>query len=218
VVGFDQTPGDDPDLVDLRSDMQEGRGLTDQDDNALIQFVAQGDSAALAELYDRYGRLAYGLAYRVLSDGQAAEEAVQDAFLQVWRKAGTFDPERGAGFRAWLLTIVHNRAIDTLRRRARHDSREVELDPGAPFQGDADPVFEVLGNLDRDQIRKAMATLPADQRNTIEMAYFEGLTHREIAERHSLPLGTVKGRLRLGLHKLHELLLLQGATNDPQPG
>jgi RNA polymerase sigma-70 factor, ECF subfamily len=218
VVGFIEAPGGDLESVYLRYEVQEGRALAEQDDNALIQLVANGDPVALASLYDRYGRLAYGLAYRVLSDGQAAEEAVQDAFLQVWRKAGSFDPERGAGFRAWLLTIVHNRAIDTLRRRGRQESREVELDVNAPFQGDVDPAIEVLGNLDREQVQQAMATLPADQRKTIEMAYFEGLTHREIAERHGLPLGTVKGRLRLGLHKMHEALVLQGAARDPKPG
>jgi len=192
--------------------------LTDQDDNALIQLVANGDSAALAALYDRYGRLAYGLAYRVLSDGSAAEEAVQDAFLQVWRKASTFDPERGAGFRAWLLTIVHHRSIDTVRRRSRHGSREVELDPSAQYQGDPDPAIEVLTNLDRAQVQRAMATLPDDQRKVIEMAYFEGLTHREIAEWHDLPLGTVKGRLRLGLHKMHDALVSRGIDRDPAPG
>lgn len=191
--------------------------MTDQDDNALITLVVSGDPAALAALYDRYGRVAYGLAYRVLSDGQAAEEAVQDAFLQVWRKASTFDPERGAGFRAWLLTIVHNRSIDLVRRRSRQGSREVELEADAPFIGDLDPALEVLANLDRTQIQRAMASLPTDQRKAIEMAYFEGLTHREIAERHGLPLGTVKGRLRLGLHKMHEALIAQGGGRDPDP-
>jgi len=202
----------------MRCVVYEGCTLTDQDDNALIQLVANGDPAALAALYDRYGRLAYCLAYRVLSDGSFAEEAVQDAFLQVWRKASTFDPERGAGFRAWLLTIVHNRAIDNVRRRSRHGSREVELDDGAQYQGDSDPAIEVLTNLDRAQVQRAMATLPDEQRKAIEMAYFEGLTHREIAERHGLPLGTVKGRLRLGLHNMHEALIAQGEGRHPAPG
>jgi RNA polymerase sigma-70 factor (ECF subfamily) len=192
--------------------------VTEQDDNALIKLVANGDAAAIAALYDRYGRLAYGLAYRVLADGPAAEEAVQDAFLQVWRKAGTFDPERGAGFRAWLLTIVHNRAIDTVRRRSRQGAREVELEADAPFQGDDDPASEVIASLDRAQVQQAMATLPDEQRSAIELAYYEGLTHREIADRAGLPLGTVKGRLRLGLHKMHEALVAQGGGRDPTPG
>ncbi|CAN5598630.1 sigma-70 family RNA polymerase sigma factor [soil metagenome] len=189
-----------------------------QDDNALVQLVANGEPAALAELYDRYGRLAYGLAYRVLADGSAAEEVVQDAFLQVWRKASTFDPAKGAGLRPWLLTIVHNRAIDLIRRRKNQSGREVELDPNAPFIGESDPAVEILEQLDHREIRSAMATLPNEQRQAIDLAFFEGLTHREIAERYGLPLGTVKGRLRLGLHKMHELLIDQRAGDDAAPG
>ncbi len=189
-----------------------------QDDNALVQLVANGESAALAELYDRYGRFAYGLAYRVLGDGSAAEEVVQDAFMQVWRKASTFDPAKGAGLRAWLLTIVHNRAIDVVRKRKNQAGREVELDPNAPFIGASDPAVEVLAQLDQREIRSAMETLPNEQRQAIEMAFFEGLTHREIAERHDLPLGTVKGRLRLGLHKMYEVLIEQRAGSEPVPG
>jgi RNA polymerase sigma-70 factor (ECF subfamily) len=189
--------------------------VAEQDDNVLIRQVAGGDAAALAALYDRHGRLAYGLAYRVLGEGTAAEEAVQDAFLLVWRKAASFDPARGAGLRAWLLTIVRNCAIDTLRRRSRHSVREVELDLDAPLAGEDDPAAEVLAGLDRAQVRRAMQALPEDQRATIELAYFDGLTHREIAELHGLPLGTVKGRVRLGLHKLHEGLLREGAARDP---
>jgi len=178
--------------------------VADQDDNLLILEVAKGNPDALALLYDRHGRLAYSVAYRVLSDGPAAEEAVQDAFLTLWKKAGTFDPGRGAGVRAWLLTIVRNAAIDAIRRRNRYGSKEIELDADAPFPGEDDPVSEVLSSLDRAAIRQAMQELPDDQRMAIELAYFEGLTHREIAERYGLPLGTVKGRLRLGLHKLQE--------------
>jgi RNA polymerase sigma-70 factor (ECF subfamily) len=178
--------------------------VADQDDNLLILEVAKGNPDALALLYDRHGRLAYSVAYRVLSDGPAAEEAVQDAFLTLWKKAGTFDPGRGAGVRAWLLTIVRNAAIDAIRRRNRYGSKEIELDADTPFPGEDDPVSEVLSSLDRAAIRQAMQELPDDQRMAIELAYFEGLTHREIAERYGLPLGTVKGRLRLGLHKLQE--------------
>ena len=178
--------------------------MAEQDDNLLIQEVAKGNPDALAMLYDRHGRLAYSVAYRVLSEGQAAEEVVQDAFMTLWKKAGTFDPDRGAGVRAWLLTIVRNAAIDSIRRRNRYGSKEVELDVEAQFRSNDDPVAEVLTSLDRSVIQKAMRELPDDQRLAIELAYFEGLTHREIAERYGLPLGTVKGRLRLGLHKLQE--------------
>jgi RNA polymerase sigma-70 factor (ECF subfamily) len=184
--------------------------VAEQGDDALIERVAAGDSAALAALYDRYGRLAYGLAYRVLADASAAEEAVQDAFVQVWRHAATFDPARGAGFRAWLMTIVHRRSIDLVRSRTPQRARETELEIDSPLQGEPDPLVQVLDTLYREQIRRAMTTLPDDQRRAIEQAYFEGLTHHEIAERNGLPLGTVKGRLRLGLQKLHGALSATG--------
>lgn len=183
--------------------------MAELDDNLLIQRVAAGNPDALATLYDRYGSLAYGVAYRVLADSQAAEEVVQDSFVTLWRKAGSFDANRGAGVRAWLLTIVRNGAIDTIRRRKRTTSRELGLDDELPLASSDDPVAEVLISMDRLVIQQVMRSLPDDQRVAIELAYFEGLTHREIAERFDLPLGTVKGRLRLGLHKLHEGLTAQ---------
>ena len=190
--------------------------MAEQDDNSLIHQVAEGNPDALAMLYDRHGRLAYSVAYRVLSDGAAAEEAVQDAFLTLWRKAGTFDANRGAGVRAWLLTIVRNAAIDSIRRRNRYSSKEVELEIDAPFASKDDPVAEVLTSIDRAVIQQAMRQLPEDQRVAIELAYFEGLTHREISEQYGIPLGTVKGRLRLGLHKLQEGLTAHyGASQHP---
>lgn len=188
--------------------------MFEQDDNLLVRRVALGEADALAALYDRHGRLAYSVAYRVLSDGPAAEEAVQDAFMTLWRKAATFDPERGAGVRAWLMTIVRNASIDAIRRRSRFSSREIELDVEIPVASDDDPVSEVLASIDRSVIRQAMLNLPEDQRLAIELAYFEGLTHREIAERYGLPLGTIKGRLRLGLHKLHEGLTAQASLRE----
>ncbi len=196
--------------------------MAERNDNLLVLEVARGNPDALATLYDRHGRLAYSVAYRVLGDGPAAEEAVQDAFLTLWKKANTFDPNRGAGVRAWLLTIVRNVAIDAVRRRNRYGAKEVELDADAPFPGADDPVAEVLTSLDSSVIRQAIRELPDDQRMAIELAYFEGLTHREIAERYGLPLGTVKGRLRLGLHKLQESLSAhygtsQGATGTELP-
>lgn len=192
--------------------------MTEQGDHELVQLMANGESHALGTLYDRHGGIAYGLAYRITGDRLAAEEAVQDAFLQVWKRADTFDPDRGAGFRAWLLTIVHHRAVDLVRHRAGHGKREVELPSDAPYIGDADPSVEVIANLERDNIRGVLATLPTDQRETIELAYFGGLTHHEIAERSGLPLGTVKGRLRLGLRKMHQGLTAGGATMDRSAG
>ncbi len=181
--------------------------MTEPDDNLLIEEVVKGKPDALARLYDRHGRLAYGVAYRVLSDGPAAEEAVQDAFLTLWRKAHSFQPDRGAGVRAWLLTIVRNAAIDRVRLRQRRQGLELILDEEYPYLSQDDPVSDVLAELDRQAIREALRRLPDEQRTTIEMAYFGGLSHREIAEQLELPLGTVKGRMRLGLNKLHEHLL-----------
>jgi RNA polymerase sigma-70 factor (ECF subfamily) len=175
------------------------------DDNELIAAVARGEHPALLALYDRHGRVAYGLAYRILGEAGAAEEAVQDAFLRVWRRAATFDASRGA-VRAWMLTIVHHCAIDLLRRRAGAPPVVAGLDEIVERRSVPDAWHEVAERLDQEKVRTAVATLPGEQRRAIEMAYFEGLTHREIADRDGLPLGTVKGRLRLGLRRLHGLL------------
>ena len=185
--------------------------MTEQGDNELIAAVARGDHSALLALYDRHGRIAYGLAYRVLNDAGAAEEAVQDAFLRLWRRASTFDPAKGAG-RGWLLTIVHRCAIDLLRRRAGAPPVVASLDDVAERSGVPDVWGDVVGRMESERVRTAVATLPGEQRRAIEMAFFDGLTHREIAERDGLPLGTVKGRLRLGLRRLSGLLA------EPAPG
>lgn len=180
-------------------------------DDLLIAAVARGDHQALLALYDRHGRVAYGLAYRILGEAGAAEEAVQDALLRVWRRGSTFDPARG-GVRSWLLTIVHHCAIDLHRRRAGAPPVVAGLDEIADRQAVPDAWSEVSGQMEQERVRSAVSTLPGEQRRAIEMAYFDGLTHREIAERDGLPLGTVKGRLRLGLRRLHGLLA------EPGPG
>jgi RNA polymerase sigma-70 factor (ECF subfamily) len=174
-------------------------------DDELIAAVARGDHPALLALYDRHGGIAYGLACRVLGEAGAAEEAVQEAFLRVWRRAETFDPSRGRA-RPWLLTIVHHCAIDLLRRRAGAPPVVAGLDEIAERMPAVDAWSDLSGRLDSERVRAAVAALPGEQRRAIEMAYFDGLTHREIAERDGLPLGTVKGRLRLGLRRLYGLL------------
>ena len=174
-------------------------------DNELITAIAHGDHPALLALYDRYGRIACGLAYRILGDAGAAEEAVQDAYLRVWRRAATFDALRG-GVRSWLLTIVHHCAIDLLRRRAGAPPVVVDFDELADRRSVPDAWSEVSARIESERVRTAVETLPGEQRRAIEMAFFDGLTHREIAERDGLPLGTVKGRLRLGLRRLSGLL------------
>lgn len=176
-------------------------------DDDLIAAVARRDSTALVTLYDRYGRLAFALAYRILDDASLAEETVQDAFLLVWRRAETFDPTRGGHVRAWLLTIVHNRAIDARRRYLDRRPRPVPLENVEAVLAVPDVWREVSVRLTRDEVRSAVNTLPVEQRQAIELAYFEGLTHQEISQRIDVPLGTVKGRLRLGLKKMHSALM-----------
>ena len=174
-------------------------------DEELLAAVGRRDEAAVAALYDRYGRLAFSLAYRILGDQGAAEDVVQDAFLSVWRRAASFQPGRGS-VRTWLLSIVHHRAIDRLRGtagRARRDTALEEVDRVAALD---DPWREVELTLQRDVLKKGLATLPEEQRRTIELAYFGGYTQTEIAGAMGVPIGTVKGRMRIGLQKLRALL------------
>ena len=184
-----------------------GGFVTEPSDDELIAAVARRDSSAVVALYDRYGRIAFALAYRILEDAALAEETVQDAFLLVWRRANTFDPTRGGNVRAWLLTVVHNRAIDARRRYIDRRQRPVPLENVEAVLSVPDVWHEVSARLTREEVRSAVDTLPAEQRQAIELAYFEGLTHQEIAQRINAPLGTVKGRLRLGLKKLHAALM-----------
>jgi RNA polymerase sigma-70 factor (ECF subfamily) len=198
-------------------------------DEVLLARIANGDSLALGELYDRYARLAIGVAYRVLGEHGASEDVVQEAFLAVWRRVDSFDASRGT-VRSWLLTIVRNGAVD--RRRGRHARalQDAALDDVA-FRlatPDEETFDTVAASVEAERIREALMMLPPDQREAIELAYFGGLTHQEIAERTGAPLGTVKGRMRLGLHKLRnslgDLLPPAGASErgdaaapDPQP-
>ncbi|MBA2521492.1 MAG: sigma-70 family RNA polymerase sigma factor [Chloroflexia bacterium] len=180
--------------------------MSEPGDFELIQAVQGRDSSALMALYDRHRGVSFALAYRIVGDAGTAEEAVQDAFMQVWRRAESYDPDRGSGFRAWLLKIVHNRAIDLRRRRSGHAQSMIDLETVEFIPASVDVQQDVTAGLEREQIRIAVAALPPPQRDAIALAYFDGLTHQEIAERTSTPLGTVKGRLRLGLQKLAESL------------
>ncbi|CAA9582805.1 MAG: RNA polymerase ECF-type sigma factor [uncultured Thermomicrobiales bacterium] len=182
-------------------------GGWDPPDDALLGAIKDRDDGALAALYDRYGRPAYGLAYRILGERGAAEDAVQEAFLSVWRHAARFAPERGSA-RSWLMTIVHHAAIDRRRGRRGREQGDLPLDDvafGLAGKGD-DPFAVAAAGLDAERIRQAMAALPREQQRAIELAFFGGLTHQEVAERTGEPLGTVKGRMRLGLRKLRVLL------------
>lgn len=176
-------------------------------DEAVLLAIQRRDDAALAELYDRYGRLAFGLAYRVVGERGGAEDVVQEAFLSVWRHAARYRLERG-GARSWLMAIVHNAAIDRRRGRHKRELSDVELDSVAfALETDAEDTFVVVAaGIRAEQVREALTALPLEQRQAIKLAYFGGLTHQEIAERTGTPLGTVKSRMRLGLVKLRALL------------
>jgi len=179
-------------------------------DQELAAGLAAGNHEALAELYDRYAGLAYGVAIRVLGDPGRAEDAVQDAFMNIWNRAASFDTNRGS-LRAWLLTSVRNRCIDYLRGRGAHERQERELQPEAAYALSAsDPWRDVALSLERTAVRDAVASLPQEQRQVVEMAYFGGYTHTEIAEMARLPLGTVKGRMRLALEKMGSYLRGRG--------
>jgi RNA polymerase sigma-70 factor, ECF subfamily len=180
-------------------------------DEQLLARVVRGDAAAHEALYDRYGSTVFGLALKITGDRPASEEVVQDAFWRMWRKADSFEAGRGA-FTSWFFTIVHNLSIDILRRR--------RAQVGVP--SDSEGVLDELPDPDSDvaeaasltvrhqQVRAAVAALPPEQRNVIELAYFSGLTRQEIAERIGEPIGTIHSRARLAMQKLREALIGQG--------
>jgi RNA polymerase sigma-70 factor (ECF subfamily) len=175
-------------------------------DEALVALVARGDEAAFAELYDRVGRVAYGLALRILRDERLAEDAVQEGFLAVWRTAAAFRAER-AKASTWILTLVHRRAVDLVRReeRRRTDQLPDEL-PVRPGDS-AEPTEEAAWlRYERERVQAALAELPDTQREAIELAYYGGYSQSELAERLGVPLGTIKSRMFAGLARLRELL------------
>ena len=172
--------------------------LADED---LISLA--GDGQAFALLYDRHGRAAYSLAYRMLGERQAAEDLAQDAFIKVWRGASSDRTERGR-VRTWILSIVHNRSIDQLRANATRRRMQEKIEASAPRSQPSEAFAESWRNSQRDQVREALNTLPAEQLKILELAYFSGYTHVEIVDLLRLPLGTVKGRMQLGLKKLRD--------------
>ena len=171
-------------------------------DEALVALVARSDETALAELYDRVGGIAYGLAFRVLRDESLAEDAVQEAFLGLWRTAGLFVPER-AKASTWLLTLVHRRAVDLVRREQRRRSDPLEDAPEPTTDSAEDDAWL---RLERERVQGALAQLPDQQREAIELAYYGGFTQSELADRLGQPLGTIKSRMFSGLARLRELL------------
>jgi RNA polymerase sigma-70 factor (ECF subfamily) len=174
--------------------------LADED---LISLVGGSDAEAFATLYDRHGRAAYSLSYRMMGERQAAEDLVQDAFLKVWRGAASYRTERGS-VRTWILSIVHNRAIDQLRSLASRRRTQNKVEASAPTSQPSEAFAQTWRNSQREQVREALGTLPEEQLKILELAYFSGYTHVEISEMLDLPLGTVKGRMRLGLKKIRD--------------
>lgn len=181
----------------------------DATDEALMAGVRAADGRAVAALYDKYSGLVFSLGLRMLNDREAAEELVQEVFLRAWRQAVSYQPGLGR-LSTWLLGIARNLAIDELRRRgARPQKSDGDVDEqlatyAAPQA--EDPAEQTIRHAQRDEIQRALATLPATQRQVLELAYYGGLTQSEIAARLGDPLGTVKTRMRLGTQKLRELL------------
>jgi len=186
------------------------RPLAHLSDEALVALLARSEQSALAELYDRYGRVAYGLALRVLRDEALAEDAVQEGFLAVWRTAARYMPERGKAS-TWILTLVHRRAVDVVRReeRRRADSLEDATEPGG-----GDVHEDAWLRLQRERVQEALRQLPDPQREALELAYYGGFTQSELAERLGLPLGTIKSRMFAGLSRLRELLAEGDTTGE----
>lgn len=179
------------------------RNAADTTAEALLARIASGDEAALGEMYDRFGRVAYGLALRILRDDRLAEDAVQEAFVAVWRQAASFRPERGTA-QTWVLTLVHRRAVDLVRRE-EHRRTDV-LEPEAELAGDASAADDAELRDRRLAVQRALDQLPPDQREPIRLAYYAGLSQSELAERLGEPLGTIKSRMFSGLKRLRDLL------------
>jgi RNA polymerase sigma-70 factor (ECF subfamily) len=173
-------------------------------DEALVALVARGDETALAELYDRVSGIAYGLALRVLRDERLAEDAVQEGFLGVWRTAAAFRAER-AKASTWILTLVHRRAVDLVRREERRRAEPLTDDIGAQSTVEGTEEAAWL-RFERERVQAALRQLPDVQREALELAYYGGFSQSELADRLGVPLGTIKSRMFAGLARLRELL------------
>lgn len=181
-------------------------------DEALLNAIAGGAVWAMESLYERYSRILYSLAYRMVADHQVAEDLLQEAFLSVWRRATSYSPQMGAA-RSWLISILHHRTIDYLRRaRRRSTIQEVLLEDTELDESTASPDVwdEAWRSVKSSHVRAALMKIPTEQRLVIELAYFQGWTHTEIAEGTQIPLGTVKARMRLGLSHLKQVLIRMG--------
>jgi RNA polymerase sigma-70 factor, ECF subfamily len=185
------------------------RNLADEE---VMQLVQGGNPRAFELLYDRHGGAAFSLSYRMVGNKVTAEDITQEAFLSIWRSRLRYDQARGS-VRTWVLGIVHNRAIDALRRGTVHERRRETLD-GVEERHEAKERTDVEAARREEArgVHSALETLPEEQRKTIELAYFGGFSHSQIADMLGMPLGTVKGRMRLGLEKMHQQLSDVGFT------
>ena len=175
-------------------------------DEEVMQLVQDGDPRAFELVYDRHGAAAFSLAYRMVGDRTTAQDVAQEAFLSIWRSKMRYQPDRGS-VRTWILGIVHHRAIDVLRRNLVHDRRRGSAEGiDERFEADERTDVEVARREEARHIKAALETLPRDQSRVIELAYFGGFSHSRIAEMLDAPIGTVKGRMRLGLEKLRQQL------------
>jgi len=179
------------------------RSFAHLSDEAVVALVARSDQDALAELYDRFGRVAYGLAYRILRDRALAEDAVQESFMNAWRTADRFMPERGKAS-TWLLTLVHRRAVDLVRREDRRRAEPLDQSFDVASEGSAE--HDAWLRFERERVQAALRRLPDQQREALELAYYGGFTQSELAERLGQPVGTIKSRMFAGLGRLRELL------------
>jgi RNA polymerase sigma-70 factor, ECF subfamily len=184
----------------VRGRRRQHQFLPDED---LISFVGQDDAEAFTTLYDRHSHAAFSLAYRVMGERQAAEDLTQDAFLKLWRSATSFRRERGS-VRTWLLSIVRNRGIDQLRAQASRRRTQERVEASAPRSQPSEAFAETWRNSQRDQVRDALNTLSPPQLKALELTYFSGYTHVQVSELLDVPLGTMKGRMRLGLKKMRD--------------
>ncbi|HEX6662699.1 MAG TPA: sigma-70 family RNA polymerase sigma factor [Gaiellaceae bacterium] len=179
------------------------RSFAHLSDEAVVALVARSDQSALAELYDRFGRVAYGVALRILRDEKLAEDAVQEGFLTAWRNADRFMPER-AKASTWLLTFVRRRAVDLVRREDRRRADSLPADAELPSTDSAED--DAWLRFERERVQAALKQLPDQQREALELAYYGGFSQSELAERLGQPVGTIKSRMFAGLSRLRELL------------
>ena len=192
--------------------MRDAETQNEPSDEALLNAIAGGAVWAMESLYQRYSRILYSLAYRMVADHQVAEDLLQDAFLAVWRRATSYSPQTGAA-RSWLLSILHHRTIDYLRKVRRQSTiqeaslEEIELHESIAYPDTWDEAWQSVKS---SHVRAALMKIPTEQRLVIELAYFQGWTHTEIAEGTQIPLGTVKARMRLGLLHLKQILIEMG--------